>query len=817
MQVLKYDDLRLTISPESLGFEKLSQIEAKEKEIVAQERAVQALTFGLKMQHSDFNVYVAGPAETGILEISESFVQEIAKEKPGELLDWCYVFNFKDPDAPIAIGLPKGMGRELQKDMSDLVDDLKHQIPLTFEGETYIAQKEEVIREFNKKRQAIFDELDKKVKAKNFILQADQTGMLILPAKEDGSPLTPEDVSKLSEEEQQKLKQTSEELQKEMAAAMRQIHKLERDVRQKLRELDRELVRNTVDALMESIFQKYSELPEVIEYLKAVREDITLHMDDFRAKPQTPPAMPFPFPGATPSFTQYEVNVIVDNSEVEGVPVIKEWNPTYPNLFGTMERKAQFGALFTDFTMIKAGALHKANGGYLILKVLDLLKWPFSYEALKRALRNKKIEIEDPSEQLGLFVTKALKPKPIPLDVKIVLTGDPFLYQLLYNYDEDFRELFKVKAHLDTLVDRNEQHLQQFLRATRLFIEKEGIRDMDSSGVARLIEYSAEVAGAKEKLSLKIDEVTDLIREADFWALSSGSDLISSSHIQKAIDQRKYRNSLYEDHLKEMLKKEIIKVATSGSVVGQVNGLAVYDLGDYMFGKPSRITANISLGKEGVINIEREAELSGKIHTKGVMILAGYLRANFAADRPLTLTASLAFEQSYGLIDGDSASGAELVALLSAIANVPLDQSKAMTGAVSQKGEILPVGGVTQKIEGFYDLCAERGLTGNQGVIIPESNIRDLMLKQDVVDSVKQGKFTIWAVKKVEEAIEIMTGMPAGERGPDGLYPEGTFYYKVDQRLKELAEEAREYAKGEEDKAGSKAAQKAEDSCTEEK
>ena len=796
MQALKHDELRLIIDPKSLGFDKLSDIEAKEKEIIAQERAVQALTFGLKMQHSDFNIYVAGPAETGILEIAESFVQEVAKEKSGEPKDWCYVFNFQNPDEPMAIALPKSMGKQLKADMHELLEDLKHQIPLTFEGEAYIAQKEEVIREFNKKRQSIFEELDKKVRAENFILQADQTGMLIIPSKEDGSPLSPEDAAKLSEEEQQKLKQTSEGLQKELAAAMRQIHKLEREVRQKLRELDMELVRSTVEVLMESIFQKYSDLPEVIEYLKAVKEDIILHMDDFKAKPPAQ-AMPFPFPGSEPSFTQYEVNVIVDNSEVEGVPVIKEWNPTYPNLFGTMERKAQFGALFTDFTMIKAGALHKANGGYLLVKAMDLLKWPFSYEALKRALKNKKIEIEDPSEQLGLFVTKTLKPKPIPLDVKIVLTGNPFLYQLLYNYDEDFRELFKVKAHLDTQVDRDELHLNQFLRAVRTFIEKENIRDMDATGAARLIEFSAEIAGSKEKLSLKIEEVADLLKEADFWALSSGSDLISASHIQKAIDERKYRNSLYEDHLKELLRKDIIKVATSGKVVGQVNGLAVYNLGDYMFGKPSRITANISLGKKGIVNIEREAELSGKIHTKGVMILAGYLRANFALNKPLALTATIAFEQSYGLIDGDSASGVELIALLSAISEVPVDQSKAMTGAVSQKGEILPIGGVTQKIEGFYDLCVERGLTGEQGVIIPESNVKDLMLKQEVLDSVKEGKFSIWAVKRVEEAVEIMLGMPAGERDSEGNYPESTLYQKVDHRLKELAEKAKATSKKE--------------------
>ncbi len=573
---------------------------------------------------------------------------------------------------------------------------------------------------------------------------------------------------------------------------MRRIHRLEKDVRQRLKALDRELAAQAVDVLMDQLKEKFSFSEEILSYLADVRDDMVHHMDDFR--PKSPgSSMPFPFPGMAPSFTRYEVNVLVDNSDTEGAPVIQEPNPSYPNLFGTVERKAQFGALFTDFTMIKPGALHKANGGYLLIKAMDLLKRPFSYEALKRCLRNRSIEIEDAAEQFGLFSTKALKPRPIPLDIKIVLTGDPFIYYLLYSYDEDFRELFKVKAHMDVEVEKDEERVRQFLRAIRELVEREGLKDVHASGAARLVEYACELAGSREKLSLRVCDVADLVREADYWAGIRKNDFITAEHVQKAIEQRRYRSSLYEDHLQELLQKGIIKVATEGHATGQVNGLAVYDLGDYSFGKPSRITANISMGKEGVVNIEREAELSGKIHTKGVMILASYLRGNFAKDRPLSLTASICFEQSYGMVEGDSASGAELFALLSALSGVSIDQGIAVTGAVSQKGEILPVGGVTRKIEGFFDLCRSKGLTGTQGVIIPRGNVRDLMLKEEVVDAVEKERFHIWAIERVEEGIEILTGMPAGEMGTDGAYPDGTLFSRVDERLRQMAEEAKEY------------------------
>ncbi len=787
--------LHLKIDPQTLGFERLSQFEAKRDSILAQERAIQALTFGLRMEHPNFNVYVAGTKETGLSDLARSYVEKVAKKAPVPSSDWCYVHNFQRPDRPSVIEFPKGKGPIFKKNMADLLEDLKLHIPKIFEDETYTLQKEEVIKAFNQERRQVFQELNEKIRKKGFIIQADQTSMAVIPAKEDGSPLTPEELSKLSKEEQEDLKNRSEDVQKDMAADMRRIHKLEEKVRQDLRGLDQKAVTQVVGNLLRTLKEKYRSNKKVSGYLADVMEDVVEHMDDFRPKgSHTGAGMPFSFPGMGPTFTRYEVNLLVDNSEKDGAPVVIENNPSYPHLFGAVERKAQFGALFTDFTMIKPGSIHRANGGYLLMNALDLLKWTFSYEALKRALRNKKIEIEDPGEQFGLFTTGALKPEPIPLRIKIVLMGDPFIYQVLYNYDKDFRGLFKVKAHLDVDVDRDKERLEQFLCSTKALVEHEGLRDLDKTGVARLIEYSSELAESKEKLSLKVSDIADLIREADFWAGAEGNELIEERHIYKAIDQKAYRCSLYEDHLQEMLKKGILKIATTGRVVGQVNGLAIYDLGDYMFGKPSRITVNIALGKEGVIDIEREADLSGNIHTKGVMILAGYLGAHFAADRPLSLSASICFEQSYGLVEGDSASGAELFALLSALSDVGIDQGIAVTGAVSQKGEILPVGGVTRKIEGFFDLCEARGLNKKQGVIIPEANIDNLLLKPKLVKAVEEGKFRIWAIGKVEEGVEILTGQPAGVPGPDGRYPENSIFERVDARLRKLAEEAKGYA-----------------------
>ncbi len=792
MEKLTADKLRLFVDSEELDFEFVSEYAPSHSSVFAQERAERALDVGLGIKNAGFNCYVAGLQEAGALDLAISKLEELVESEDHTPRDLCYIYNFKNPDVPRAVQLEKGFGIQLKKDMMEFVDNLKLHMPKSFEGETYLVSKEEVIREFNKRRTEAFEELDKKVRAKNFLLQADPTGMMVIPAKEDGSPLTPEEINRLTKEEQDELKRKSEELHREMGATMRQVHQLEQEVRQKLKELDRQVARQTAQILIDPLKRKYERYPKLKEYFDDVLEDVVIHFKDFLPQKAPMPGLPFPMPGMTPSFARYEVNVLVDNSKAKGRPFVFEANPSYTNLFGVIERQAQFGALFTDFTMIKAGALHRANGGFLLLKAVDLLKKPFAYEALKRALRTKKLEIEDLGEQLGLFTTKTLKPEPVDLDVKIILMGDPIIYQLLYNYDEDFKELFKIKSHLDTETDNNAQRQKELIRAISNLREKNRLKDIHRSGVARLIEYATELSHSKEKLSLKITDLEDLMIEANFWAEKQKDPFINNLHVQKAISERKYRSALYQEHLQELLVKEIIKIKTEGKAVGQINGLAVYDLGDTTFGKPSRITVNISLGKEGVINIEREAELSGKIHTKGVMILAGYLRSRFAHNKPLSLTATICFEQSYGMIDGDSASSAELFALLSALSKIPLRQDIACTGAVSQKGEILPVGGVTEKIEGFFDLCHAKGLTGTQGVIIPSANVRNLTLKDEVIEAVKKERFHIWSIETVEEGIEILTGLKAGEIDEKGNYPEGTLFYLVDKEIKYLSKLARE-------------------------
>ncbi|MEZ0328266.1 MAG: ATP-binding protein [Dissulfuribacterales bacterium] len=796
-RVLAPEELRLKIEPSTLGFETLQEWSRKDRPVLPQKRAARALQFGLGVNHSDFNIYIAGPKETGLLDMAIKYVENVAKGDGQKQYDWCYVYNFKNPDAPLAVRLPKGMGKVFKKEMADFLENLRLHIPKVFEGETYLTRKEDVIRGFNQERNQIFEELEKKVVERGFSLQADQSGMMVIPNNPDGSFMTPEDIAKLSEEEQKRLKDISQELHKEMGAAMRRVHQLEQGVSERLRDLDRELVGQTCDGVMVDLLKKYGEHEVLAGYLADCREDVIKNMDDFR--PKAAAHTPFPFPGMAPSFIQYEVNVIVDNEATSGAPVIIESNPSYPNLFGAVEKRAQMGALFTDFTMIKAGALHRANGGFLILKAIDLLKWPFSYEALKRALRDKKLEIEDPAEQYGLFTTKTLKPGSIPLKVKVVLVGDSYLYQILYNYDEDFRSLFKVKAHMETDMPLTTENLEDFLGVLCEIVDGDVFLPLHNTAVARLIEYGLELAGSQEKLTLKTLELSDLLREADFWARQNNAVQMRDIHVQQAIDEKIRRSCLVEDRIQELLLKDVLKVQTTGSVTGQVNGLAVYDLGDYTFGKPTRITANIALGKDGVINIERESSLSGNIHTKGVMILAGYLRSRFARKRPLTLSATLCFEQNYGMVDGDSASGAELFALLSALADVPVDQGKAVTGAVSQKGEMLPIGGVNQKIEGFFDLCDQRGLIGTQGVLIPDANVKDLMLKQRVVDAVREGRFHIWPISTVEEGLLLLTGLPAGRLEDDGTWTKDSLFARVDARLEELAQAAKslESEKGE--------------------
>ncbi len=797
---LRPEELRAHIDPASLPFDNTADLPFDEVAVVGQERAIDAIIFGMGMKEDGYNIYIAGSPKTGLTYIAKTFLEEQAKKEPTPP-DWCYVYNFKEPDKPKAIKMSPGKGKELKKDMHEFITTLQQKIPEIFDSDDYRAKENEIQQQFEEKRREIIEKLSETARQEGFILQFSQVGMVIIPAGPDGHPMSQEDIASLSDEEKKALRTKSDELQVKMKEAIRKIRDIEKKLREKRVKLDSEIAMFVVNQLIEPYLEKYQSEPDVIEYLKMVQKDIIDNLDDFKKKPeemQQPQLTPLPMPYRNGVMKRYEVNVFIDNSELKGAPVVIESNPAYPNLFGTIERQAWFGALFTDFTMIKPGALHKANGGYLVMKALDLLKWYISWEALKRALRDKAIRIEDLGELYGLFSTRTIRPEPIPLNVKIVLTGSPYLYELLYIYDDKFQKLFKVKAHLDDSMDVSEANIINCAKVLSSFCKNNNYRHLDRTGFARLLEYSMECTENKEKLSLELGDIGDLVREANYFASLDNSPFIRKEHVQKAIEKRIYRSNLIEEKVKELVEKDIFWVETDGYKVGQINGLSILMTGDYEFGKPNRITATVSIGKEGIIAIERESRLSGPIHTKGVMILTNFLKERFAHNKPISLTASLCFEQSYGMIEGDSASVAELYVLLSAISGVPLYQGIAVTGSVSQKGEVQPVGGVTKKIEAFFDICKAKKLNGKQGVIIPAKNVRNLMLKEEIVSAVKEGLFHIWPINTVEEGIEILTGMKAGSLLPDGTYEEGTFFRKVDDRLRMMIDIARKFGKEEE-------------------
>ena len=792
-------DLRLSIDPNSLKVDSTKKLSPAKQGVVGQKRAIEAIKFGMGMVDPEYNIYVAGTADTGATYMARALLEDVAKKQLPPP-DWCYVYNFKEPDKPCALKLPTGRGKHLKKAMDELIEALNTDIPTVFSTDDY-RYKEQVLRqEFENKRRKVIDGLREKVEAESFLLQVDPQGISIIPGK-DGNILPPEELAKYTPEEKKALRDRGDKLSVEMNQALGEIGGLESEYVERRKGLEQKVALGVVKKKMQPAVGKFKDNANVLKYLEAVKQDILEHIEDFRKKNDAQ-ASKGPFVGvASPPVTnKYRVNVLIDNAETKGAPVVYTSNPTYPALFGRIEKEALFGALVTEFTMIKPGALHEANGGYLVLKATDVLKWYFAWEALKRAVRHKEVKIEDLGEMYGFVTTRTLKPEPIPLDVKLVVTGDPFLYELLYTYDDRFKLMFKIKAHLDDRTERNNTNFRECLSCMARFCEEEGLKHIDRTGIARLLEYSIEVAGTRDKMTLRLGVIGDIIKEANYWAVQNKRRYIDASHIEKAIEKKIYRSNLIEERVHEQIKKDIFWVETDGFKVGQINGLSILQTGDHMFGKPGRITANVSMGKEGVITIDRQSRLSGKIHTKGVIILSSYLREHFAQDKPLALTASLCFEQTYGMVDGDSASSTELLVLLSAIANVPVFQGIAVTGSVSQKGEIQPVGGVNRKIEGFFDICKHKGLTGKQGVIIPVKSVMDLMLRKDVVEAVKDGKFHIYPIRAIEQGVEILTGMKAGKIRKDGIYPKGTLFRLVDDRLKDLAEKARAYTKEKQEK-----------------
>jgi lon-related putative ATP-dependent protease len=761
-------------------------------EIIGQERAVRALKFGFGIRDQGFNIYVAGYPGTGRKTAVKNFVEDCASVEPVPA-DWCYVNNFSDQYQPDAIQLPAGKGRKFQNDVKNLIESIRTALPKAFESDDYAARREATIRVLEKQRKEVIDKLNAKAQEEGFIIQSTPIGLLLIPVV-NGKPVKEEELLSLPQSTRDLIQEKRGRLESELRNTMRQFRDMERKIREEIKKLNREVALYAIGNLVEDLIEKYRALPEITAYLKATQNDILDNIAHFVKKDEPQQQMPFPVPWMKEaSFRKYEVNVIVDNSDVEGAPVVTEFNPTYQNLFGTTEKEAQFGALVTDFTMIRGGSLHKANGGYLIIPVEDLLRTPFSYEGLKRALRDKKIIIEEPQERFGFISTKSLKPQPIPLKAKVILIGNPYLYQQLLGLDMEFSELFKVKAEFDTTMARTEENMKRYAAFVCTICEKEKLKHLDESGLAKIIEYSQRVAQDQQKLSTRFAEVADIIRESNFYATQEKSEAVTGSHVKKAIEEKIYRSKLIQEKIQEMIQREILLIDTDTEKVGQVNGLSVMGLGDFAFGNPSRVTASVGLGREGVIDIEREAKMGGPIHTKGVLILSGYLNEKYARDKPLSLSARLVFEQNYGGVEGDSASSTELYAILSALSGLPIKQNLAVTGSVNQKGQVQAIGGVNEKIEGFFEVCKAKGFTGQQGVMIPASNVQNLMLKEEVVEAVKAGQFHIYSVKTIGEGIEVLTGVKAGERRKDGTFEDGTVNYRVNRQLKTMAEKLKEF------------------------
>jgi len=762
------------------------------EQIIGQERAVRALKFGLGIKERGFNIYVAGYPGTGRTTAVKNFLEELAKAKPVPP-DWCYVNNFSNEYEPKAMKLPAGKGKEFQKDMKAFVQNVRSALPKAFESEDYATKRDATIKVLESQRKELVAQLNAEAQRAGFVIESTPIGLLLVPVIK-GKPVSDDELMALSPKVREDIQRKKEQLESDLRTAMRQFADMDRRIHEELGKLNRDVALYSIGHLVADLTDKYKDVTDVTEYLNNVQNDILGNLPEFIKGPEAQPQVPFPVPWAKESFfRKYEVNVIVDNSNVKGAPVVMGFNPTYQNLFGRVEKEAQFGALITDFTMIRAGSLHRANGGYLILQVEELLRNSFSYDGLKRALKNEHIVIEEVEERLGFITTKSLKPQPIPLDVKAILIGDPYLYQEMYLLDMEFEELFKVKADFDTVMDRTDENVEQYAAFICMLCQKENLKHLDGSGVAKLIEHSSRLAQDQQKLSTRFAEVADIIREANFYAIQDNSEFISGAHVRKAIEEKVYRSKLIQEKIQEMIRRGILLIDTDAENVGQVNGLSVVELGDFAFGMPSRVTASVGLGREGVMDIEREAQMGGPIHTKGVLILSGYLNEKYAQDKPLGLSARLVFEQNYEGVEGDSASSTELYSILSALSELPIRQSIAVTGSVNQKGEVQAIGGVNEKIEGFFEVCKAKGLSGKQGVMIPESNVQNLMLKEEVVQAVKDGKFHLYSVKTINEGIEVLTGVKAGEKRKDGSFEEGTVGYAVDKRLKEMAERLKQF------------------------
>ncbi|MFQ6028339.1 MAG: Lon protease family protein [Dehalococcoidia bacterium] len=802
---ISWEETCWSCAQDSLNFQCTDELSPLDH-FIGQSRALDSIRFGLEVDKPGYNLFVTGLTGTGKTSAIKAHLQSIVdnmrqEERHQPISDWCYVHNFDDPDRPRAIELPQGMGRSLHRQLAEILTRLQDEIPKLFKSEEYETQLRSLEEEGRQGTQQLMSELEQAAQAENFALQVTPAGVTIFPLQ-DNQPMSPEAYQQLDAEQKQSIDERRNRLMQLTQETMSRIRDLEKENSDKIKSLERVVADDRVCNIFNALMHAFQDVPDMSEFLTRLIDYVLDNLNLFKETetPQLPvPAGPFSPFGGPPVPTRnpllpFEINLLVDETDQKSVPIVIESNPNWGNLFGRIERRATLGTYVSDHTMLKPGSVHLANGGYLVLNARDMLMYPGVWEGLKRVIRNREIRLEDPSTEGGFFVPQGMRPEPIPIDLKVIITGDEQLYRLFTTADyEDFWDLFKVKAEFDSRIELNRENLDAYSAFICRTCDEEGLMPFDASGAARVVEYSARLVADQTKLSSRFGQIKDLLIEADYWARKDDSLRVMGTHVNQAVLHKVHRVNLIEDRIQEMISDGSLLLNVTGESVGQVNGLAVYDLGDFSFGRPSRITAQTYAGRNGVINIEREAALSGRTHDKGVLILSGYLGAKFGQDSPLTLSVSLAFEQSYEGVDGDSASSTELYAILSSLSGIPLRQNIAVTGSVNQMGEIQPIGGVNQKVEGMFDVCRAVGLTGDQGVMIPHQNVKNLMLREDVVQAIREGQFHIYSVKTIDEGIAVLTGISAGERQDDGSYPEGSVNQLVDQRLRELNQSMRGY------------------------
>ena len=779
---LSYTQLRKSCDPATFKFKTTKELEPFTGTI-GQARGIKAMEFGLNIDIKGYNLYLEGPTGIGKTIYAKNKLESIAKTKPIPD-DWCYVYNFENPNEPVAISLPAKMGKEFTNDMAQFIENIKVEIKTAFNNQDFATEKANIEKSVEDKKIKMIEKLNKDAAKQGFEIKNTPSGIYFLPMI-SGKTLTEDEFNALDDATKSEFERRSVEIQKETIDVMSKIKELERKANERMSSWQNNIALFAVSIQINELRNKYKKYAKIQAFLKNVQKDILSNITEFIAEPQPQPQMPMPRNDVLKPWQKYQVNLFVDNSNLEGAPVIIDSNPSYYNLFGKLEYENTYGTLRTDFTLIKPGLIHKANGGYIVLQIRDLLTNPVIWDSFKRILRTKLIYVDTLKDyQMNTVAIASLKPEPIPVSIKVLLIGPSNVYYQLLNFDEDFKKLFKVKVEFDEEAPRTDANMFKIAQFIHNFCEKEKAPHFNAGAVAEVIEYCSRSVENQNKLSTQLNDITELLGEACTWAKMDGAKIVTAAYVKKAVVERIERINKYDQRLVEMIQNGTIMIDTDGQKVGQINGLSIMSIGDYSFGKPAKITANTYVGKSGIVNVEREVELSGTSHSKGVMILAAYIGEKFAQERPLSLTASLCFEQMYNGVDGDSASSTELYAILSSLSDLPIKQNIAVTGSVNQKGEIQPIGGVTDKIEGFFSICKLRGLTGEQGVMIPYQNIKNLNLNDDVIKAVKDGMFHIYGIKNIDEGIELLTGVPAGKKNKNGEYTVGTVNYLVNEKLK---------------------------------